>query len=149
MSLFLSDDSSGVRRPKKCTQLKREKFISSTFFFEIVSSQCYLVSLCCVEGGSLHRRVVRHCNREKLEVLVFSFLKLRHYEKATKFEKDIPSVLTEQLFLLSSVKTSGRFFKFFGLLRKTELYAAGSSSQAPQPDPLKQSSPQVIGKRKL
>ena len=28
-------------------------------------------------------------------------------------------------------------------------YAAGSSSQAPQPDPLKQSSPQVIGKRKL
>ena len=34
-------------------------------------------------------------------------LKLRHYEKVTKF------VLTIQLFLLSNVKTSGRFFQIF------------------------------------
>ena len=40
-------------------------------------------------------------------------LKLRHYEKATKFEKNLPPVLTKQLFLLSSVKTSGRFFQIF------------------------------------
>ena len=38
-------------------------------------------------------------------------LKLRHYEKATKLEKNVPLVLTKQLFLLSSVKTSGRFFQ--------------------------------------
>ena len=37
-------------------------------------------------------------------------LKLRHYQKATKFEKNHPPVLTNQLFLLSSVKTCGRFF---------------------------------------
>ena len=40
-------------------------------------------------------------------------LKLRHYEKATKFEKNLPPVLTKQLFLLSSVRTSGRFFQIF------------------------------------
>ena len=43
-------------------------------------------------------------------------LKLRHYEKATKFEKNfknLPPVLTKQLFLLSSVKSSGSFFQFF------------------------------------
>ena len=43
----------------------------------------------------------------------FWTLKLRHYGKATKFEKNLPPVLTKQLFLLSSVKTSGRFFQFF------------------------------------
>ena len=43
--------------------------------------------------------------------------KLKHYEKATKFEKNLPPVLTKQLFLLSSVKTSWRFFSnFCGLL---------------------------------
>ena len=41
------------------------------------------------------------------------YIKFRHYEKATKFEKNIPPVLTKQLFLLSSVKTSGRFFQIF------------------------------------
>ena len=40
-------------------------------------------------------------------------LKLRHYEKATKFEKNLPPLLTKQLLLLSSVKTSGRFFQIF------------------------------------
>jgi hypothetical protein len=40
-------------------------------------------------------------------------VKLRLYEKATKFEKNLPHVLTKQLFLLSSVKTSGRFFQTF------------------------------------
>jgi len=40
-------------------------------------------------------------------------INLRHYEKATKFEKNLPLVLTKQLFLLSSVKTSGRFFQIF------------------------------------
>ena len=50
-------------------------------------------------------------------------LKLRHYEKATKFEKNLPPVLTIQLLLLSSVKTSGRLFSnFCGLLRKAEFY---------------------------
>jgi len=45
-------------------------------------------------------------------------LKLRHYENATKFRKshisfDKTSVLIKHLFLLSSVKTSGRFFQIF------------------------------------
>ena len=40
-------------------------------------------------------------------------VKLRHYEKAVKFEKNIPPVLTKQLFFHRSVKTSGRFFQFF------------------------------------
>ena len=43
----------------------------------------------------------------------FLLLKFKHYEKATKFEKNLPPVLTKQLFLLSSVKTSGRFFQIF------------------------------------
>ena len=40
-------------------------------------------------------------------------VKLRHYEKATKFEKNLPHVLAKQLFLLSNFKTSGRFFQIF------------------------------------
>ena len=38
-------------------------------------------------------------------------VKFRYYEKATKFEKNLSPVLTKQLFLLSSVKTSGIFFQ--------------------------------------
>ena len=38
-------------------------------------------------------------------------LKFRHYEKAAKFKKNLLTVLTKQLFLLSNVKTSGRFLK--------------------------------------
>ena len=38
-------------------------------------------------------------------------LKLRHYEKATKFEKNHPLVSTKQPFLRRSIKTSGRFFQ--------------------------------------
>ena len=45
--------------------------------------------------------------------LGFFLLKLRHYEKVTKFEKNIPLVLTKQLFLLSIVKTSGIFLQIF------------------------------------
>ena len=45
-------------------------------------------------------------------------VKSRHCEKATKFENNLPPVLTKQLFLPSNVKTSGRFFHFFGLFRK-------------------------------
>ena len=40
-------------------------------------------------------------------------VKLRHYERATKFEKNLPPFLTKQLFSLSGVKTSGRFFQIF------------------------------------
>ena len=48
---------------------------------------------------------------------------LRHCEKATKLEKNLPLVLTKQPYLLSSVKTSWNFFSnFCGLLRKAELY---------------------------
>ena len=43
----------------------------------------------------------------------FDLLEFRYHEKATKFEKNLPPVLTKQLFLLSSVKTSGRFFQIF------------------------------------
>ena len=37
----------------------------------------------------------------------------RFCQKAMKFEKNIPLALTKQLFLLSSVKTSGIFFQIF------------------------------------
>ena len=40
-------------------------------------------------------------------------VKLRHYEQATKLVKNLPPVQTKQLFLLSTVKTSGRFFQIF------------------------------------
>ena len=40
-------------------------------------------------------------------------LKLRHYEKATKFEKKSPTCFDKIAVLLSSVKTSGRFFRIF------------------------------------
>ena len=41
-------------------------------------------------------------------------VKLRYYEKATKFEKKIHlCIVTKHLFLLSSVKTVGRFFQIF------------------------------------
>ena len=46
-------------------------------------------------------------NQQQMQV------KLRHYEKATKLKKNLPLVLTKQLFLLSRVKTSGRFFQIF------------------------------------
>ena len=45
--------------------------------------------------------------------MIIRQVNLRNYEKATKFEKNLPPVLTKQLFLLSSVKTSGRFFQTF------------------------------------
>ena len=45
-----------------------------------------------------------------LEALKF-MLKFRHYEKTAKYEKNLQSVLKKQLFLLSSVKTSERFFQ--------------------------------------
>ena len=52
----------------------------------------------------------------------FFYVKFRHYEKAAKYEKNLPPVLTKQPFLLSSVKTSGRFFsKFSGIFRKAGL----------------------------
>ena len=40
-------------------------------------------------------------------------LKLRNYEKATKFENNLPRALAKHLFLLSSVKKIGRFFQIF------------------------------------
>ena len=41
-------------------------------------------------------------------------VKLRHCEKATKFEKISHQFWpAKQLFLLSSIKTSGRFFQIF------------------------------------
>ena len=42
-----------------------------------------------------------------------NIVKLGHYEKATKLEKNLPLVLTKQLCLLSSIKTSGTFFQIF------------------------------------
>ena len=41
------------------------------------------------------------------EKVCLIYLKLRHYEKATKFEKNLPP------FLLNSLKPSGRFFQIF------------------------------------
>ena len=55
----------------------------------------------------LRKKVGKICRHSKCQ------LKLRHYEKATKFEKNLSPVLTKQLFLLSSVKTSGRLFQIF------------------------------------
>ena len=40
-------------------------------------------------------------------------LKLRLYEKATKFEKNHPPVLTKQLFYSVSSKQVGDFFQIF------------------------------------
>ena len=61
-----------------------------------------------------------------LEALKF-MLKFRHYEKTAKYEKNLQSVLKKQLFLLSSVKTSERFFsKFSGLFRKAGLHLRSS-----------------------
>ena len=49
-------------------------------------------------------------------------LKLRQYEKATKFEK------ISHLFLLSSVKTSGRFFQnFVAFSEKLDFECTGKS----------------------
>ena len=61
-----------------------------------------------------------------------SMIKFRHYEKATKYEKNLPPDLTKQLFLLSSVKTGGRFFSnFCGLFRKAvQLFGMFSKSCA-------------------
>ena len=58
--------------------------------------------------------VVTKEKKEYIHILIEkNVLKFRHYEKATKFEKNLPPVLTKQLFLLSSVKSSGRFFQIF------------------------------------
>jgi hypothetical protein len=46
-------------------------------------------------------------------IMVIYLLKFRHYEKATKFEKNLLPVLSKQLFLLSSVKQVGDFFQIF------------------------------------
>jgi hypothetical protein len=54
-----------------------------------------------------------HCKLIVAVFFFFTFIKFRYYDKATKFEKNIPPVLTKQLVLLSSIKTSGRFFKIF------------------------------------
>ena len=46
-------------------------------------------------------------------IYAFFIVKLRHLEMAIKSEKNLPLVLTKQLFLLSSVKTIGRLFQIF------------------------------------
>ena len=58
----------------------------------------------------------------KQVLMYFDSIKLRYYEMATKFEKNLPPILTKQLFLLSSVKKIGGIKKKnCGLLRKAEL----------------------------
>ena len=42
-----------------------------------------------------------------------NLLKLRHYEKATKFKKNLPPVLTKQLFYSVVSKQVGYFFQIF------------------------------------
>ena len=49
----------------------------------------------------------------KNDVKHYNMLKFRQYEKATKFEKISHLFWQKHLFLLSSVKTSGRFFRIF------------------------------------
>ena len=62
-----------------------------------------------------------------------AILKLRHYEKVTKFEKNLPLVLTKQLFLLSSVKTSGRFFQIFvAFSEKLDFTSHGNKNDPPE-----------------
>ena len=64
---------------------------------------------------------------------------MRHYEKATNLQL----VLTKQLFLLSSVKKSGRFFsKFCGLFRKAGLYAKMFDNENP-PIRIENKNPQI------
>ena len=55
-------------------------------------------------------------------ILFFShleWLKFRYYEKAIKIWKNLPPVLTKQLFLLSSVKARRYFFKFLWPFQKS------------------------------
>ena len=42
-----------------------------------------------------------------------NLLKLRHYEKATKFKKNLPPVLTKQLFYSVALIQVGYFFQIF------------------------------------
>ena len=51
--------------------------------------------------------------RNLLPNLFFLYVKSSFSEKATKIWKNLPPVLTKQLFLLSSVKTRGIFFQIF------------------------------------
>ena len=71
----------------------------SAIFFQIVQISPILCTYWCIK--------LSHCFCH-----VFK-LKLRHHEMATKFEKSLPPVLTNQLFLLHSVKPTGRLFQFF------------------------------------
>ena len=47
----------------------------------------------------------------KFEFEIFLMIKLRHYEKATKFEKNLPPVLLKKLFYSVVSKEAGDFFK--------------------------------------
>ena len=55
------------------------------------------------EEDVLKEKVGEICRHSKYQ------LKLKHYEKGTKFEKNLPPVLKKQLFLLSSIKTRDFF----------------------------------------
>ena len=61
-----------------------------------------------------------HCKRKALELVISEvlivntcFVKVEKLREGPKIWKNLLLVLTKQLFLLSSVKTSGRFLQFF------------------------------------
>ena len=80
---------------------------------------CFLPYSFCVLLASVSQ-TMQTLKNEKMQISyvpnetkTIDIFKVNHYEKATKFEKNLPLLLTKQLFSLSSVKTSGRFFQIF------------------------------------
>ena len=99
---------------------------------EFLMTECFLNFTLC--SWLIYPRpimIIAFCAVVKVISLLFDFvfnilwghLKSRYYEKATKFENNVPLGLTKQLFLLNSVKTSTWeiFSNFCWLLRKAEL----------------------------
>ena len=76
-------------------------YISRTFVFIILSNFFQII-------------LVR--NLKKIKTF---FIKVKTLWEGRKIWKNLPPVLAKQLFLLSSVKTSGRFFKFLWPFRKS------------------------------
>ena len=97
-----------------CLKWKKNglKFSFSEKATKIYGFDIYLVNVKTIKKESKCRVVVVLAPVWNERKMAYNqMIKSRYCEKATKFEKNIPPVLTKQLFLPSNVITSGQFFQ--------------------------------------
>ena len=87
--------------------------LSQSYFTNLVGKFLLLGSITTYENRKSKQFALNKNELQKMFLIYKCLLKLRHYEKATKFEKKSPTCFDKTAVLLSGVKMSGRFFRIF------------------------------------